>query len=240
MTIPPLAIIIPVYNPPKKWAAHLLEQVNEFLKLTMENNVQLVIVNDGSVNTHFKDEINTIVQNYTAVVVVEFKKNSGKGFALRQGVSAINAPFYIVTDVDFPYTTESMIAVYKELQTGNYDIAAGNRNRDYYNRIDGFRKNLSLLLRYFIRKRLQLITDDTQCGLKGFNEAGKQLFLQTTINRYLYDLEFMVKAGNSKAIRLKSVPVFLRTGIVLRSMPFPVLLHETGNFLSILFFRNKL
>ena len=82
MTILPLAIIIPVYNPPQGWAAHLLKQLNELLKLTTESNVQLVIVNDGSANTHFKDEINTIVQNYTAVVVVEFKKNSGKGFAL--------------------------------------------------------------------------------------------------------------------------------------------------------------
>lgn len=240
MTLPQLAIIIPVYNPPKGWAIHLLEQVHEFLKLTNESNVQLVIVNDGSVNTHFKEEINAIKQSHTTALVVEYKKNSGKGFALRKGVAATSTLYYIVTDVDFPYTTESIFVVYKELQTGNVDIAAGIRNRDYYNRIDGFRKNLSLLLRYFIRKRLKLLTDDTQCGLKGFNEAGKQLFLQTKINRYLYDLEFMVKATNSKAIRLKSVPVFLRSGIVLRSMPLQILLQETGIFLRILFFRNKL
>ena len=240
MTPPQLAIIIPVYNPPKGWAGHLLEQVNEFLKLTTESNTQLVVVNDGSVNPHFKDEINTIIQTYTNALVVEYEKNSGKGFALRKGVAATVAPYYIVTDVDFPYTTESILAVYKELKTGNCDIAAGNRNKDYYNRIQGFRKNLSLLLRYFISKRLKLMTDDTQCGLKGFNEAGKQLFIQTKINRYLYDLEFMVKAGNSKTIRLKSVPVILRSGIVLRSMPFAILLQETGNFFRILFFRNKL
>ena len=235
-----LAIIIPVYNPPKGWATHLLEQVHEFLKHTSESNVQLVIVNDGSVNTHCKDEINTINQTHATALVVEYEKNNGKGFALRKGVAATSALYYIVTDVDFPYTTESILAVYKDLQTGNCDIAAGNRNRDYYYRIHGFRKNLSLMLRYCIRKRLQLMTDDSQCGLKGFNEAGKQLFLQTQINRYLYDLEFMIKASNSKAIRLKSVPVFLRSGIVLRSMPLHILLQETGNFFRILFFRNKL
>jgi hypothetical protein len=146
----------------------------------------------------------------------------------------------MVTDVDLPYTTESMISIYNELKTGTCDIAAGNRNKDYYNQVHGFRRNLSLMLRYFIRKRLRLFADDTQCGLKGFNETGKQLFLQTKINRYLYDLEFMVKACNSKTIRLKSVPVIVRNGIVLGSMPFKILLQETGNFLRVLLFRNKL
>lgn len=237
MTLPQSAIIIPVYNPPKGWAAHLLLQLNEFLMLTTERNVQLVIVNDGSTNEYFKDEINSIINSYVNTLVVENKKNSGKGFTLRKGVAATNALYYIVTDVDFPYTTESMLAVYQELQTGNCDIAAGNRNSEYYNHIDGFRKNLSLLLRNFIRQRLKLLTDDTQCGLKGFNEAGKQLFLQTKINRYLYDLEFMMKASNSKGIRLKPVPVFLRSGIVLRSMPLTILLQETGNFFRILLFQ---
>ncbi len=240
MTSPQLAVIIPVYNPPKGWAHQLLMQFHDFLQQANEASVQLVIVNDGSTNNHFTHEINEVADKFPGTIILHNEKNYGKGYTLRKAADAIQATCFMVTDVDLPYTTESMFAVYKELKTGTCDIAAGNRNKDYYKQIHGFRRNLSLLLRYFIRKRLNLFADDTQCGLKGFNETGKQLFLQTKINRYLFDLEFMVKACSSKTIRLQSVPVIVRNGIVLRRMPFKIIIQETGNFLRILFFRNKL
>jgi len=240
MPISQLAIIIPVYNPHKDWAAHLLQQFNDFLQQSNETDVQLVIVNDGSTNAHFSNEINTITTQFPDTVILQNETNKGKGYALRKGVDAAKAPYYLVTDVDLPYTTDSMIAVYNTLKDMKIDIAAGNRNKEYYNQVQGFRRSLSLLLRSFIKKQLHLLADDTQCGLKGFNETGKQLFVQTTINRYLYDLEFMVKACCDKSIRLQSVPVFLRSGIVLRRMPFKILVQESGNFLKILLFRNKL
>lgn len=240
MPISQLAIIIPVYNPPKEWAAHLLQQYNCFLQKSNETDVQLVIINDGSTNTHFTNEINSVITQISGTVILHNEQNRGKGYALRKGVDSVQALYYLVTDVDLPYTTDSMIAVYNTLKDIKVDIAAGNRNKEYYTQVQGFRRSLSLLLRSFIKKQLQLVADDTQCGLKGFNETGKYMFLQTTINRYLYDLEFMLKASHDISIRLQSVPVFLRNGIVLRSLPLKTLIQESGNFLKIFLYRNKL
>ena len=240
MPVPELAVIIPVYNPSKEWADHLLKQFKSFQQVSAETDVQLVIINDGSTNIHFTDEINTVITGFPNTIILQNEQNKGKGYTLRKGVTVIKARYYIVTDVDMPYTTNSMVAVYKSLTDSICDIAAGNRNKEYYHQIHGFRRSLSLLLRTIIKKRLHLFADDTQCGLKGFNETGKQLFLQTTTNRYLYDLEFMVKACNHTNIRLQSVPVFLRSGIVLRSMSLKILVQESGNFLKIFLSGNKL
>ena len=83
-----------------------------------------------------------------------------------------------------------------------------------------------------IRRFLRIPTDDTQCGLKGFNAKGKEVFLQTSIDRYLFDLEFVFLSARKK-LTLKKVVVELRPGIELSYMRWGVLMQEFGNFLKI-------
>jgi hypothetical protein len=93
---------------------------------------------------------------------------------------------------------------------------------------------ISKTLRFFIRKFLSIPTDDTQCGLKGFNTKGKEVFLQTKINRYLFDLEFVFLSAR-QSLSIAQVPVELKSGIVLSKMRGFILLGEGINFLRILF-----
>ncbi len=235
-----LAILVPVYNPPVGWCSNLLQQLQSFIQQTGLQHVQLVLINDGSVNHVYENEVDGIAKAHPTALLMNLANNSGKGFALRTATAAVEAPLYLFTDVDFPYSTKSMTDLYLQLTQNTCDIAAGYRNSDYYNRVSGFRKQLSIALRYIIRKRLKLFADDTQCGLKGFNEKGKQLFLQTTTNRYLYDLEWMVKACNNSSVRVQPVPVQLRDGIVLRNLPLRILFQEAGNFLRIFLFKKSI
>jgi hypothetical protein len=87
---------------------------------------------------------------------------------------------------------------------------------------------LRLLIRFFI----QIPTDDTQCGLKGFNIKGKEVFLSTSIDRYLFDLEFIFLAAKKK-LTIQKVPVQLKKGIVLSKSNFGILSTELFNFLKI-------
>ena len=91
---------------------------------------------------------------------------------------------------------------------------------------------ISKFLRLIVRTFLRIPTDDTQCGLKGFTRKGKEIFMQTTIDRYLFDLEFIFIAARKKAV-LKTVQVELREGIQLSHMRWNILLQEFGNFLKI-------
>jgi hypothetical protein len=75
---------------------------------------------------------------------------------------------------------------------------------------------------------------DTQCGIKGFNKLGRAVFLQTTIDRYLFDLEFIFLASQKKELRLKPVEVHLKPNILFRAMDYRILLTEGKNFFKVL------
>jgi glycosyltransferase involved in cell wall biosynthesis len=236
-----LAIIVPAYNPPKGWSQALVQQWNALSPFLYNIKVTLVLVNDGSVKPEFEEEVEQIEALLPFTIVHRFDSNQGKGAALRKGMSSITADYYLLTDIDFPYTTDSMLFIFTELiKPKGSDISAGNRSAAYYEKVPGFRAVLSRSLRSLIRRRLKLPFDDTQCGLKAMNEKGKQVFLSTKTNRYLYDLEFIVKASSNPSLKIKPVAVELRDGIVMRRMSPRILFQEASNFLKIILFRHRL
>ncbi len=76
---------------------------------------------------------------------------------------------------------------------------------------------------------------DTQCGLKGFNTNGKEIFLKTTIDRYLFDFEFIFQCSRKKSILLKTVPVQLKDNVVFSNMKLKILMQESLNLIRVLF-----
>lgn len=187
------------------------------------------MVNDGSTHNFTLPQVMELEK--VGVNFVNYTTNRGKGYALRQGVQAASGEYVIYTDIDFPYTNESFDRIFEALKAGN-DVAIGIRGEEYYAHLPASRVRISKFLRSLIRFFLRIPTDDTQCGLKGFNQKGKEVFLQTTINRYLFDLEFVFLSARKK-LNIKTVEVELRPEITLSQMNWKVLLQEFGNFLKI-------
>ena len=212
----------------------MTEQYNHFLQLAGSEKILLVIVNDGSVGTTIQEGIIHLQQQFPDLLFLENETNKGKGNALRKAVTAVTAKSYLLTDIDFPYRAESMLAVYKQVISTAVYIAAGSRNEVYYNKIGTGRQLLSKMLRFGIRSLFSISIDDTQCGLKGFSEKAKPVFLNCVTNRYLYDLEFIVRAHKEKELRIAAVPVQLREGIELRKMALHIILQEIKSFFNIL------
>lgn len=233
---PTLDIIIPCFNPSLEWEKQLTHYIQELSNHLQEISIQFILVNDGSNNNRFTEiETNYLKTEFPPIKIVANPVNLGKGAALRLGVSHAKSEFQIFTDIDFPYTIPSIIAVYKELILGT-DVALGYRKRDYYEKVPFARKVISRLLRWLLKSILRLPITDTQCGLKGFNNKGKAIFLETTINRFLFDLEF-VKTATLKRQQLKVIPVSvtLRSDVVFSIMNYKVLLVESINFVRLLF-----
>ncbi len=229
-----IAFIVPVYNPQPGWQNILYSRYNEVKQMLKEHNCFIVIVSDGNTGELFEKAVAALQALDALVKIVSLPVNCGKGAALRAGVKATEADYYIYTDVDFPYTAQSMLLVSDAVVHNGYDIAIGNRSYQYYVKVNSFRANLSKLLRFFIRKLLRIPFDDTQCGLKAFNHRGREIFLSTTINRYLFDMEFVIRASKDKTIQLKAVPAELRDGIHLSRLPLRILLQELQNFIYLL------
>jgi len=224
---PTLSIVLPCYNPPIGWSDNILSEL-EWLRQTLKNEtIHLFIMNDGTTNENIGEYS---FANMDGVTFVDRENNRGKGFTLREGVLISYSPKVIYTDIDFPYERESFISVYKALE--HSDVAIGVRSKDYYANMPKLRVVISKVLRLLIRFFIQIPTDDTQCGLKGFNIKGKEVFLSTSIDRYLFDLEFIFLAAKKK-LTIQKVPVQLKKGIVLSKSNFGILSTELFNFLKI-------
>lgn len=227
---------MPCYNPPEGWEAALAARFLDFQKIVSDvvAETTLVVVNDGSARNVSPANFETLQRLAPGARVVSYPENRGKGHALRQGVAAVDSEFYLVTDADFPYTLESMRRVVETLLAKG-GIAAGNRDTAYYDCVPAFRRGLSKSLRWLLRNVLRQPIDDSQCGLKGFDRAGRAIFLETTIERFLFDLEFLMLANGRATVT--PVPVELRAGVTFSHVGWKVLAAEGGNFLK-LFFKN--
>ncbi len=218
-------IILPCYNPPKNWEKVIVHNYDKLVKLLHQYQINIIIVNDGSSHNTTQDHIEYLTENIQSFIYISYKENRGKGYALRKGVEKSTAKYVIYNDIDFPYTTDSICNIFTRL-TRNVDIVVGNRGETYYKDVPTVRIVISKLLRTFNKLFLGMNISDTQCGLKGFNENGRKIFLQTTINRYLFDLEFVYLSSNNKDILIKPVNVTLKEGVVFTRMNIKILKQE--------------
>jgi hypothetical protein len=113
------------------------------------------------------------------------------------------------------------------------DAVIGIRGEAYYAHLPIARRRISRWLRIINGKLLHLKVNDTQAGLKGFRKNVKEIFLSTTINRYLFDLEFIYLLSGKKDLTVVGYPIVLRPGITFSKMNRKILIREAKNFLKI-------
>lgn len=232
-----LALVLPCYNPPLHWAENVLSSLDRLRQqLPAGTTIHLYLVNDGSTRGIAETDVELLRQMLPAgqFTYLNYPVNRGKGHALRTGVAQVQEPLCLFTDIDFPYEEASMVTLYQHLLSGRCDLAVGVRDGVYYAQVPPARRRVSRLLRRITRLLLRLPIDDTQCGLKGFDAAGRRLFLQTTTDRYLFDLELLLLASRQPKVRTEPVPVQLKPGVVLSPLNVRVLLTESRNLLRLL------
>lgn len=235
MAKPSLTILLPCYNPPEGWQNQVINSMRILREeLASEFSIiKLVIVNDGStsgINSDLKKEIS---ERAHPADFVEYEVNRGKGFALRQGAAVVDTEYCIYTDIDFPYEEESLVQMSRKLKEGN-EVLLGHRGRDYYDKTPWFRKLISKTLRWILKTFLRLPTDDSQCGLKGYDKKGLQLFLETKIDRFLFDLEF-IKMASKRKLKITTSDANLKPNIVFSKVNLKILMRESLNFVKVLF-----
>ncbi|MCH2223188.1 MAG: glycosyltransferase [Crocinitomicaceae bacterium] len=211
----------------------MLETISR-LKSRINSKLELIIVNDGSTSNVTEEGVQMILDSSVIKTSIhKMEVNKGKGAALRRGVMECSSNYIIFTDIDFPYIEENMVMLSNELLKDSNDVVLGHRNYNYYEKTPFLRKIISKMLRRSLKFFLRLPTDDSQCGLKGFNEKGARIFAQTTIDRFLFDLEFIKKASKSK-LKITTISVELRPNVVFSKVGLKILFKEFGNFLKIL------
>ncbi|MCG8576979.1 MAG: glycosyltransferase [Flavobacteriales bacterium] len=195
--------------------------------------VSLIVVNDGSTKNVEERHISYIEKNLPTALMMSYEENRGKGYALRKGVKEAKSDLIIYTDIDFPYQEKSLIAVYESLSQG-FDVVLGHRGNDYYTNTPTGRKNISKFLRWTLKTFLRLPTDDSQCGIKAFNQRGAAVFTDTRIDRFLFDLEF-IKLASRRKMKIEKVEVELKPNVIFSKVNMGILMRESLNFVKVLF-----
>ncbi len=197
--------------------------------------VHLTLVNDGSTKNVTEEGLLFLRTQIPTIQLIQYAQNRGKGYALRQGVKAVSADLMIYTDIDFPYTEASFMAIYQGLVAGN-EVVPGHRGDAYYLNTPFFRKLISKFLRWTLKTFLRLPTDDSQCGIKGFNKKGAEVFLATKIDRFLFDLEF-IKLASRRKLAIQKAEVTLKPDVVFSKVSLKILAREAVNFFKVVFSR---
>ncbi|WP_181305012.1 glycosyltransferase [Rufibacter sp. XAAS-G3-1] len=227
---------MPCYNPADGWVYNLFDNLRQLQACHPNLIIHLILVNDGSTRGIHPADIKFLQENLTHFSYLHHKVNQGKGFSVRRGVQASLNPFCLYTDIDFPYTLESMAKIINWLMQAEADILVGVRETEYYAQVPPIRIKISQVLQLLTKHLLHLPINDTQCGLKGFNQKGKQVFLKTKTNRYLFDLEFIYLISKAPtSLSIQPVTVMLKPEVNFSRMDIKILLQESYSFLKILF-----
>jgi glycosyltransferase involved in cell wall biosynthesis len=205
-----------------------------------ETGIHTYLVNDGSKSGISQEDIQLLTEKIGGFTYIDSPVNQGKGGALREAVRQTTGKWVIYTDADYPYLIANAVEMFRLLSSDTADVVVGVRDEQYYDQLPLGRKIFSLSLKvmnYLFFPQLKV--KDTQSGLKGFNQKGKEVFLKTRIPAFLFDMEFLVLASKRSDIRIQWIYVQAREGIVFSTMRAKTILTELYNFISILFRINK-
>jgi len=112
--------LIPAYNE----AATVGVAVKRLLDIRYPCDIELVIVNDGSVDSTM-DVLSTI--DDPRVVVTEHPVNRGKGAAVRTAAAMATGDYMLVFDADLEYSADDILSLLSPLQRGDAQVVYGVR-----------------------------------------------------------------------------------------------------------------
>jgi glycosyltransferase involved in cell wall biosynthesis len=115
-----LSILIPAYNE----AATVGVAVKRLLDIRYPCDIELVIVNDGSVDDTM-DVLSSI--DDPRVVVTEHPVNRGKGAAVRTAAAMATGDYMLVFDADLEYSADDILSLLSPLQRGDAEVVYGVR-----------------------------------------------------------------------------------------------------------------
>jgi len=200
MEIKSLSILIPAYNEEFRITGFLKDVVN-FME---SKSGEVIVVNDGS-----NDNTLQVLEKFGSYIqIISYKKNRGKGAAVKEGILAANGEKIIFMDADGATPVSEIPKIIKALD--DYDMVTGTRafkdsnilkSQPFYRVFFGkiFNKIVNLLFHVDVK--------DNLCGFKGFRkDIGKELAGELISNRWEFDTELLARA-KKKGYKILQLPI---------------------------------
>ncbi len=189
-----ISLIIPLYNEEKR-LKNSFKVIKNFL--FKKKNTEVIFVNDGS-----NDKSAKIIKNFIRkfhkkklIKYISYKKNIGKGYAIKKGVLKSKKKWILICDLDMSVKPD---------QINNWNkkkFIKSNKEAYFASRKHSLSKIQTSIIREFLGKIFNLIIynllnidiRDTQCGFKLFNKNyAKFIFRKITSYRFSFDVELVL------------------------------------------------
>lgn len=156
-----LSVIIPAYNEEES----LKVLLPELLKFVQENDLQLIIVNDGS-----KDGTAAVLDSYKGPKNFHFhnhKVNRGYGGAIKTGIRKATTTYCITIDADGQHDLADVLALHNTIVKEDADMVVGSRMAHKDTSL--YRGIGKSLIRMFAKMLLPIHIQDINSGMKIYN-----------------------------------------------------------------------
>lgn len=201
-----ISVIIPAY----KKGAVVEERVNNILTFLNENkdinNFEIIAVNDGSPDNTL-EELSKF--NFPEYTLINVDKNTGKGYALRQGFKKAKYSYVAFLDADNDLPLSNLEYLLKTIQNNSCDVVICSKNHPNSLVKNPNRGLLSKCYFKFSNSLLKIPVSDSQVGAKIFKkEVLDSITDKLCVNRFATDIEILT-ALNTKKYKIKEIPVEL-------------------------------
>lgn len=191
------SIIIPAFNEAKR-IGPTLDAVAAYLapRKAGTDDTEVIVVCDGC-----RDDTEAVARAHTERLplrILAYRKNRGKGYAVRRGVALSTGRIVAFMDADGATPVCELDRLSVPILSGKADIVVGSRrvpDAAVATRQTLLRRTLGGLFAWHARAVLGLRIRDTQCGFKVFDGAvARRLFGRLTRNGFAFDLELLAEA----------------------------------------------
>lgn len=118
-----LSIIMPVYNERNT----IKESIEQVLKIPLELERELIIVDDGSTDGT-REILQQMAQMYNDTIYLLLHEcNLGKGKAVRTGIANASGDFIVIQDADLEYDPKDYPVLLEPILAGKADVVYGSR-----------------------------------------------------------------------------------------------------------------
>lgn len=179
-----ISVIIPCFNEEQRIESTVKKIISYMISRKLK--YELIIVDDGST-----DSTLAILKKYT-LKVIKNKRNSGKGFSVRNGVLNSKGDLILFTDADLSTPIEELDGFLDLIK--KYDIVIASRKQKDSRIIEKqnfFRVTAGnifpILVKFFLLPEIK----DTQCGFKLFRKSAIRIFKRQRIMGWAFDVEIL-------------------------------------------------
>ncbi len=207
------SIIIPLYNEETR-LDYCFDIIKKFLKKNQKFFFEIIFINDGSddqsqstirkfINKNKKEFFNAKIK------LISYKKNLGKGYAIKRGIFASQSKWILTCDVDMSVLPEQYIIWKRKklIKDKNCAYIASRSHKNSKIKSKFVRRKLGGILKLILFNFFNLKISDTQCGFKVFHSCYiKKIFNKIKCYDYAFDVETMLLLNNNN-IKIIELPV---------------------------------